>query len=484
MVIIAVVIIFAASSGLKVTVNLTGTDNKDIPVRVTGGVAPKTFNGDREAERPVVHTVAIENLDGDVLKFKLLDYGRGFPEVIDQGTRDSELAMLVIEGDSVADDKDEKTTAGTPTAVELDGVRLTVSVDDGKAAEDVLAVRSDYYATPRYSIKVEDQKIKYDLGKGPVQIATIAGGEKGKALEVRFSTKVGADPITAVLRNVTYVNSKDSKTGTNGERKLTFALRAKNCEEAKTEATVNVTGGVESSSDLISTGNNKTARNDAANPNNIAPLLSGLTDEVTYTPGSPAPDVRLDTNNDASVYDSDSQDFNGGELVVSIYDGLISGEDVLGIRDEGSGTGRISLSPTNWNVSYDDGRGAKVIGTFSGGENGDDLKIKFNSEYATLLAVTQLLKNITYKNKEEKAPTTKARTIRFTLSDGDGGFGDGKSTPQDITVKFKSDATVASSGEEVPKPKASGGGFLADIVGDATNDQEKKSNKSKKKPRR
>ena len=89
-------------------------------------------------------------------------------------------------------------------------------------------------------------------------------------------------------------------------------------------------------------------------------------------------------------------------------------EDVLSIRDQGSGPGQIGFDGTN--VRYS----GTLIGAASGGSGGTDLVVSLNNN-ATPTAVTALVRNITYENLDTLSPTTGARTVRFTVDDGDGG---------------------------------------------------------------
>ena len=88
--------------------------------------------------------------------------------------------------------------------------------------------------------------------------------------------------------------------------------------------------------------------------------------------------------------------------------------DVLSITDQGTGAGQIGLSGTT--VLY----GGVAIGALGGGINGAPLGVYFYGGAATPAAVQALLRAITFHNTSEN-PYTRTRTIRFTLTDGDGG---------------------------------------------------------------
>jgi len=143
-----------------------------------------------------------------------------------------------------------------------------------------------------------------------------------------------------------------------------------------------------------------------------APVIFDLIgDTVTYLQGGSA--VVIDQGTAASVSDTDSADFDTGSLTVSIAAGGDAAEDVLSIRDQGGGAGQIGISGSD--VTYE----GVTIGTVGGGSGGADLVVTFNSN-ATLEAATALVRNITYENTDAATPTLGARTVRFSIEDGDG----------------------------------------------------------------
>ena len=156
---------------------------------------------------------------------------------------------------------------------------------------------------------------------------------------------------------------------------------------------------------------------------NDAPIVGNLDgDSRTYTQGAGA--IPLDTGANASVSDIDSANFDGGNLTVSIVANGVAGEDLLGINHQGTGPGQIGVSGTD--VTY----GGVVIGTLSGGSEGNDLLVSFNGN-ATAAAAQALIRNLTYDNDNASNDIGQTdRTIRVTLDDGDGGT----SSNADITV--------------------------------------------------
>ena len=105
---------------------------------------------------------------------------------------------------------------------------------------------------------------------------------------------------------------------------------------------------------------------------NDAPTISNLSgDALAYTEGDGA--LVIEQGGDASVLDVDSADFDGGTLTVSFAAGSDAVEDVLAIRNVGTGVGQIGVSASN--VTYE----GTVIGTFAGGSGGSDLVITLNA---------------------------------------------------------------------------------------------------------
>jgi len=175
-------------------------------------------------------------------------------------------------------------------------------------------------------------------------------------------------------------------------------------------------------------------------PVNDAPTITSLSgDSLSYSEGD-GPLV-IEQSSNALVSDVDSTNFDTGTLTVSIPAGGDSAEDVLSIRNQGTSAGQIGVSGSN--VTY----GGTTIGTFTGGSSGSNLVITLNSN-ATPTAVTALVKNITYQNTDTNAPTTGARTVRYVLTDGDGGTSANYDTT--VTVSGVNDApTDLSSGIEL-----------------------------------
>ncbi|MBA1322729.1 Ig-like domain-containing protein [Pseudomonas plecoglossicida] len=148
-------------------------------------------------------------------------------------------------------------------------------------------------------------------------------------------------------------------------------------------------------------------------PLNAAPVIGNLNgDSAAFTQGGGA--VLIDAGGNATVSDSDSTDFAGGALTVSVTANVAPGEDRLAIRNQGNGAGQIGVSGSS--VSY----GGTVIGTLSGGTGGSNLVVSLNAN-ANAAAVEALVRNLTYDNSNASNAIGQAsRTLSVTVSDGDG----------------------------------------------------------------
>ncbi|TJZ79167.1 DUF4347 domain-containing protein [Chitiniphilus eburneus] len=152
---------------------------------------------------------------------------------------------------------------------------------------------------------------------------------------------------------------------------------------------------------------------DSSWSSNAVPVIANLHgDSVNYTEG--ATPVLLDVGSNASVSDTDSTDFSGGNVTVAITAGRVTTEDLLGVRNQGTSAGQIGVSGSN--VTY----GGVTIGTLAGGSGSNNLVITLNGN-ATQAAVAALLQNLTYSNSNGGAIGTGTRSVSVTVNDGDGG---------------------------------------------------------------
>lgn len=146
---------------------------------------------------------------------------------------------------------------------------------------------------------------------------------------------------------------------------------------------------------------------------NLPPTLSLSSGSVTYTENSPP--AIIDAT--ATLSDPDSPNFDTGTLIVDFAAGGTA-NDRLDIHDQGPGVGHVTTSGID--VQYDFGSGPVTIGTFVGGTSGSNpLDVAFNAN-ANTASVEAVLRQITFHNVSDD-PSTDARTVRFIVTDGDGG---------------------------------------------------------------
>ncbi|TPJ32506.1 VCBS domain-containing protein, partial [Mesorhizobium sp. B2-6-5] len=152
---------------------------------------------------------------------------------------------------------------------------------------------------------------------------------------------------------------------------------------------------------------------------NDAPVIdlngaaAGASASLSYTAGSAATAIAPA----GTVTDIDSANFGGGSLTVAFTTNGTAA-DQLTIQNQGTGVGQIGVTGTN--VTY----GGTTIGTFTGGTGGTSLVVTFNAN-ATQAATQALADHILYANATS---ATIAKTVTYTLVDGDGTANGGADT--------------------------------------------------------
>ncbi len=144
-----------------------------------------------------------------------------------------------------------------------------------------------------------------------------------------------------------------------------------------------------------------------------APVLTNLNDAKAQLWNSGL--TVIDTN--ASVTDSDSPDFLNGNLTVRVIAGQVT--DVLSIRSLTT-VGNINLSGTD--IRLVASTGFTSVGTLLSTlptTGTSILRIRLKST-ATPAVVTKILRSVTYRN-QSAVEISATRTLRFQLTDGDGG---------------------------------------------------------------
>ena len=292
---------------------------------------------------------------------------------------------------------------------DLDGGTLTISASaGGDSDEDVFSINDQGLESTQ--IGVSTTNITY----GGTIIGTFSG-TYGATLVVTLNAAASFTAVNALISNIKYQNT-DTDNPTTSARTVDFVLTDGDTGVSNTyQTTVNIT------------------------PVNDAPTLTNLSgDALAYNEGAGA--QVIDQSDAAVVADVDS-DFASGTLTVSISANRASAEDVIAVRSQD----QISVSGTD--ISY----ASTVIGTAntSGGTGTNDLVITFNSS-ASVAAVDALVRNITYENIDNDDPTASARTIDFTLTDGDTG----------TTATLSTTVTVAKV-NDIPTISALDGDALA-----------------------
>ena len=163
---------------------------------------------------------------------------------------------------------------------------------------------------------------------------------------------------------------------------------------------------------------------------NDAPVITKLPgDALAYTEDD---GLRiLDQGDAAEVTDADSANFDLGTLTVEITVGGVTSEDTLAIK---TGVNNITLEGTT--VKHN---GVVVASHNDGGANGSALVVTFNLQ-APAGVVQDVIRSIGYENTNTLDPTGGARTVRYTLTDGDGGTSNQPEVT--VTVSAGNDAPV------------------------------------------
>ncbi|RUX29698.1 hypothetical protein EOA13_11655 [Mesorhizobium sp. M7A.F.Ca.US.011.01.1.1] len=174
-----------------------------------------------------------------------------------------------------------------------------------------------------------------------------------------------------------------------------------------------------------------TGTNDAPVIDLNGPSLGPTT--LNYTTGSAATAIAPS----GTVTDIDSANFGGGSLTVAFTANGTSA-DQLTIQNQAPGAGQITVSGSD--VSY----GGTLIGTFTGGTGGTSLVVTFNAS-ATQVATQALADHILYSNATS---ATTAKTVTYTLVDGDGTANGGTDTGS-------ATATINVTGSDITPPSVS-----------------------------
>ena len=165
-----------------------------------------------------------------------------------------------------------------------------------------------------------------------------------------------------------------------------------------------------------------------ASPANSDPVLSLPGGPLTYTENDPATPIEPG----ALVSDVDGLDFDGGQLTVDVpVNG--SGSDRIEILHEGMAANQVGVVGSN--VYYS----GVQIGTFTG--SGAPMRVTFNAA-SDATSVQAVVQSVTFRNLSD-TPSTADRTVRFVVTDGDGGTS--ATLTETIFVNATNDAPVVSA---------------------------------------
>ncbi|MBX3436359.1 MAG: hypothetical protein KF861_02635 [Planctomycetaceae bacterium] len=263
--------------------------------------------------------------------------------------------------------------------LDFDGGTLTVAIIGAATADDHLSIQHAGHAPGE--VGIDGQTVTYGVdgtSENALPIASFSGGEGTAPLIVTFNANAHAQHVTRVLQAIAFSN--DSTTPATAPRTVGFE----------------VTDGDGGTSDVVTRTVNILAINDA-------PVVTTSGSVVNFTEG----DVPVVIDNTVTVFDADSENFDGGTVTVTIATGS-QPSDRLGIASSEP----ISVNASTSEVSYD----GQVIGVLAGTTT---LTVALNSN-ATLAAVEALLQHVTFSNISA-APSATPRTVTFVVTDGDGG---------------------------------------------------------------
>ncbi|MCB0358863.1 MAG: choice-of-anchor D domain-containing protein, partial [Bdellovibrionales bacterium] len=329
-------------------------------------------------------------------------------------------AITYLEGDGpqLIDSSDPAQVTDADSA-DFNGGNLSVSIfSGGDAAEDLLSLDTSGGVT------LGGTTAGSAVSVGGVSVGTLANNlTTGNDLIVSLTS--GATPIrvTTLLQAVTYENV-DTDIPTGGARTIRVTISD---GDGETSAASDVTVAVQ--------------------PVNDKPVVGELDgDSFAYEAGDGA--QVLDQGTQATLTDLDSSDFSGGALVATIAAGEDGAEDQLSF--DTSGNVQLAGTTAGSNVSVS----SVIVGTLGNSIGaGVDLVVNLNAS-ATQVRVRELIRAATYENLDTALPTAGNRTVRVTVSDGDGGTSDNSDVTISVAgvpdINLTGLATSIASGDATP----------------------------------
>ncbi|OQS33721.1 hypothetical protein B0T39_20605 [Chromobacterium haemolyticum] len=313
-------------------------------------------------------------------------------------------------------------SSGTGTAVTVDsGITLSDS-DSSTQASATVSITSNFHSG-------EDVLAFTNNGSTMGNITASYNSGTGVLTLTSSGATATLAQWQAALRAVTYSDS--SLSPNTSSRTISFAINDGAINSSAVTKTVTVAA-------------------------DAAPVIGNLNgDNPTFAEKGGA--VKLDTGTAVTVTDSDTPNFNSGNLTVHISANGQSGLDVLGI--DTSGTVTLSSGTSVGSVVTVGGVSIGVIAASGDGVGGHDLIVTFNSN-ATPSRVATLVAALTYNNTSND-PNTATRTVNVSVNDGRGGTGSSNVT---VAVAAVNDAPTTSATASNPT-FAMGGSAVAVFSG-------------------
>ncbi|MEY2872846.1 MAG: hypothetical protein RLZZ373_217, partial [Pseudomonadota bacterium] len=384
--------------------NATYRDTSDSPSAATRSIRLTVSDGSGGTSAPAVVSMAVVPVnDAPVLTASggAATYTEGgAAAVLDSG-------LLVSDAELVA-------------ANNFSGTTLTLARNGGASSQDVFSATGTLAAlTPGGALVV-----------GGTTIGTVTANAAG-TLALSFNGSATSALVNAALQQIAYANNSTTPPGS---VQIDWLF-----SDGNTGA--QGSGGARSASASTAV---------AVTSVNSAPTVTAVDAGAVYTEGDgpvPVADPLL------ALSDIDSADFDGGTLTVSLAAGGVPGQDVLGFVHQGSGPSQIGVSGATLTF------GGSSIGTFTGGSGGVDLVVSFNAN-ASLAAVQALMRVTIYTNTDTASPMAGPRTVRFVVTDGDGGASNASDTT--VAVGSVNDAPVFTGLDATPTHAEDGAAAVLD----------------------
>lgn len=287
----------------------------------------------------------------------------------------SGAVTFMEDGAAIALDSDA--TFADSDSPNLPGGSVTLTLVENAEASDRLAIR--HQGTAAGQIGVSGSNVSF----GSTIIGTFAGGQGTTPLVITLNAAATPAAVQALIQNLTFANVSD--TPSTLVRRVRIDARDEDGQaSAPAFKTISVT------------------------PKNDASTVAAFSGTTPFVENGGA--VLVDE--DATVTDPDSANFDTGKLTISLTANGHA-DDRLTIRNEGTATGQVGVSGLN--VTF----GGVLVGTLAGGTGTTPLVVTFKAA-ATAAIVQAVLRNVLFSNVSAN-PTSATHTVQVTLTDGDGG---------------------------------------------------------------